>query len=509
MSYNTQNIKLLENELWWGGLVEDGIHMPYGLKNIEHDLIHLTTSNQAMPLLISNKGRYVWASSGMKYSFVDDMLHITSNGDVEYSEGYKDLYNVYQHVSNKYFPTDNNVPYKRLFTHPQYNTWIELMYDQEEDAILEYAQKILDNNMPTGVLMIDDNWQEDYGVWEFSTKRFKNPKEMVEKLHNMGFDIMLWVCPFVSADSSLFRWLEKKDYLVKNSDGSTAIRHWWNGYSAVLDMTNPNTTKWFDERLQYLMDEYSIDGFKFDAGDTAFYKDDDIIYKPCTANEHCKAFNEFGVKYSLNEFRCAWDAAGLGLAQRLSDKCHSWDVSGLNTLIPNGLAQGMMGYKFTCPDMIGGGEFQNFIARSKGLDQELVVRYAQCSALFPMMQFSVAPWRILSDEYCSYCIDAANLHLKLGEHIYALTQKAATENTPIIYHLAHLYPDGEYEEINDQFMLGEDILVAPVIEKGARSRTVHFPEGVWIGDDQSTIKGPCTVNIDVPLSRLPWYKKQS
>ena len=67
------------------------------------------------------------------------------------------------------------------------------MYDQSENKILEYAKTLLNNGMPTGVIMIDDNWQEDYGVWQFSAKRFSNPKNMVAELHKLGFKVMLWI----------------------------------------------------------------------------------------------------------------------------------------------------------------------------------------------------------------------------------------------------------------------------------------------------------------------------
>ena len=85
------------------------------------------------------------------------------------------------------------IPDELLFTHPQYNTWIELMYDQNEEDILEYARAIIDNGYPPGVLMIDDNWQENYGIWKFSPRRFKDPKGMMDELHAMGFKVMLWV----------------------------------------------------------------------------------------------------------------------------------------------------------------------------------------------------------------------------------------------------------------------------------------------------------------------------
>jgi alpha-glucosidase (family GH31 glycosyl hydrolase) len=70
-----------------------------------------------------------------------------------------------------------------------------------------------------------------------------------------------------------------------------------------------------------------------------------------------------------------------------------------------------------------------------------------------------------------------------------------------------MYPHQGYAEIKDQFLPGENILVAPVLEKGARSRSVIFPPGKWRGDDGSLVEGPCTKTIDAPPARLPWYRK--
>ena len=93
--------------------------------------------------------------------------------------------------------------------------------------------------------------------------------------------------------------------------------------------------------------------------------------------------------------------------QRLSDKDHSW--SDLQNLIPDIVAQGLMGYAYVCPDMIGGGQWMAF-REGAVVDQELVVRSAQVHALMPMMQFSVAPWRVLSQENNASCLEMAKLH---------------------------------------------------------------------------------------------------
>src|SRR5690606_11952601 len=101
-------------------------------------------------------------------------------------------------ASQQFFPPTGTLPDEALFIQPQYNTWIELLYDQNQEDILKYAKAIIDNGFPPGVIMIDDNWQQAYGVWEFRKERFDDPKAMIDELHSMGFKVMMWVCPFVS-----------------------------------------------------------------------------------------------------------------------------------------------------------------------------------------------------------------------------------------------------------------------------------------------------------------------
>jgi alpha-glucosidase (family GH31 glycosyl hydrolase) len=170
------------------------------------------------------------------------------------------------------------------------------------------------------------------------------------------------------------------------------------------------------------------------------------------------------------------------------------------------MVSGLMGYAFTCPDMIGGGEWQSFRNLEK-MDQELVVRGAQCHALMPMMQFSVAPWRVLSPENAELCVATARLHASMADEIMALAANSARTGEPIVRPLDYDYPGRGYAKIADQFLLGSSILVAPVLEKGARQRPVHFPPGDWKGDDGTVVHGPCVADVKAPLHRLPWYRK--
>ncbi len=513
-------LKILEEEYWWAGLSSKGYEMPYDASTeVSYDLWGDNKGNQAQPLLLSNKGRFVWSEEPIKFVFKKGFITVTTReGTIDSGKKGSNLAEVFDYVSNKYFPSNGLIPDKLLFTHPQYNTWIELMYDQNEDDILAYAEAIIENGYPPGVLMIDDNWQEDYGTWKFSPRRFNDPKGLIDRLHNMGFKVMMWMCPFVSADSADFRQLAQDGLLIldpqkqqnilwANTKNKAAIIRWWNGASACLDLSNPRAQEWFKDQLDYLVEEYGVDGFKFDAGDARFYINNVVSWKRnITPNDHTQFFAEFGLNYPLNEYRASWKMAGLPLAQRLRDKGHEWED--LAKLIPDQMSQSVMGYSYTCPDMIGGGEYRSFLSNSN-LDEELIVRSAQVHALMPMMQFSVAPWRILSKENNQICLDMANLHVELGEQFLHFAESASRSGEPIVKPMAMAFPNGGYELVKDQFVLGNTIIVAPVIKKGERSRAVLLPQGKWKADDGNIYVGGKEVVIDVPLSRLPFFERVS
>jgi alpha-glucosidase (family GH31 glycosyl hydrolase) len=508
---NRIDSRLLPGEQWWGGCVFDGHLMPFGDSPIERNLYDMR-GNQAMPLLISSRGRFIWSEDPFRFQFADGTLVAEPNEGIEspilLKQDGTDLRSALLAAAKRYFPPVGGYPDPLLFRAPQYNTWIEMTYDPTQEKVHRYAQDLLQAGFPPGVLMIDDNWMEANGNWRFHPGRFPRPAEMIAELHKMGFKLMLWTCPLVSPDSQNFRILEGRKCLIRDGHGNTAVRKWWNGFSAVLDCTNPETVAWYRAELDRLVNELGVDGFKLDAGDSAHYRIDDQSYVRTHPPGHSMAFSRIGLQWRLNEYRASWKTAGWALAQRLRDKEHEWhSPEGLGSLIPQGLAQGLMGYAFTCPDLIGGGSWLKFVQPDFVLDEELFVRWTQCSALFPMMQFSLSPWRVLSKEALKICLRMARLHVEMADLIESLARHAAQTGEPIVRHLEYVFPHAGYEHITDQFLVGNDILVAPVLEKGANKREIVFPAGRWIGDDGATIDGPCRQVVAAPLERLPWYRR--
>jgi alpha-glucosidase len=501
-------LNLLPGETWWGGAVTLGSQMPFGTNRaVRIDLHGDNRGNQYAPLLVSSKGRYVWSDQAFAFSFESGALRVTSsdNTHIVSKQAGTSLRDAYRAASKAYFPPDGRTPDLALFAAPQYNTWIELMYNQNQVDVLKYAHAIVANGLPPGVLMIDDNWQEDYGKWNFHPGRFADPKAMVAELHAMGFKVMLWVCPFVSPDCDVYRALAKKSAFFMDTPGDPAMVTWWNGKSALLDLSNPAAQAWFTGELKRLQRDYGVDGFKLDAGDTTFYKSAYLAHEKLSTDEHAGRFNRVGLDFPLNEYRACWKTAGRPLVQRLRDKNHTWDD--LGKLVPDLIAAGLLGYAFVCPDMIGGGEFQSFLNLST-IDQDLVVRSAQTHALAPMMQFSVAPWRVLDAAHLDAVKQAVALRMRFTPRILALAKASAASGEPILRPLAYAFPDGGYENVRDQFLMGDDLLVAPMVARGT-TRTVRIPPGTWKADDGTVIQGPAEKTLSVPLNRLPYFERQA
>lgn len=498
---STVTIPLPEGVSVWGGRIKDGSKMPYAA-GFEASLDD-NRSNQVAPLLLTSDGRYVWSDTPFSFRITDKAIVITE-GNVTVEKAGDCLSDAFKAASAAHFPANGEFPPAQFYKVPQYNTWIELMYNQNQEGVLNYARGILQNGLPAGIIMIDDTWQEDYGKWYFHPGRFPDPKAMCDELHRMGFKVMLWICPFVSMDQyQICHKIESFGGFLSEADGHTPYPvRWWNGTSAVLDLTNPKSVEWFDSELHRLMEDYGVDGFKFDAADFEYYPSDAIAAGGTVPGyEQCSLFVELARKYPYNELRAGWRHAGEPVVQRLHDKSHNWED--LGKLIPEMMAEALMGYSFSCPDMVGGGSFETFL---KGeTDTELIVRSAQIHALMPMMQFSLAPWRVLSEEEYAAVLDAVALRNRFMPLIESLYQRAAATGEPIVAPLEYCFPGEGLASVNDEFMLGDSLLVAPVTTSGT-TRTVILPEGSWRADDGTLYEGG-SHSIEVPLDRLPYFEK--
>ena len=519
-------VKVLPGEGWWGGATVYGTKAPYGLKTsaVDFDIRKMNYENQAVPLLVSTKGRSVWSDKAFACTLADGVLTFTGDAPIVLATEGKNLRTAFLAAAKKHFPASGKVPDLALVAKPQWNTWIELTYNQNQRDILAYAKAIKANGFPEGgVIMIDDTWQYGYGIWQFDPRRFSDPKAMCDELHSLGYKVMLWVCPFVSMDSPGYREMVfgtrdagrhcEKGGLVMCKEktvygqGFAKPTAWWNGVSAILDLTHPLGAAWFARELKRLQDDFGVDGFKLDAGDIDEFQPPYVTYRAASPSELCEAYAKIGLEFPLNEYRACFKMGGQPLVQRLCDKGHNW--AAVQQLVPDMINCGLMGHSFVCPDMIGGGSWMAFMPDAPTpFDPELFVRSAQAHALAPMMQFSAAPWRMLKGEHLEAVRAAAWTRMKFADYILSVAKDSAKSGEPMLRAMEYEFPGEGAERLTDQFMLGSKLLVAPQVVKDAKTRTVFIPSGTWTADDGSVVTGPKTVEVETPLSRLPYFTKK-
>ena len=516
---NELTVEMLENEYWWGGSIDKGTDNPFSSTSVYEEDLSITGGNQTMPLYISSKGRYIHCDNLYRVKIENGKITINCEGEIVLEQAGSTLRDAYMAAKEKYFPFDGKHLPEEFFKTAQYNTWMEFTYDPTQEGVLEYAKAIVDNGFAPGILIIDEGWQRNYGDWTFDKTKFPDAKKMIDELHQMGFVVMLWVAPYVVSSGrsfvcnsfDCFCHGNKKFLAIDDEWNSTALVQWWNGYSAILDFTKKSDAEFLENQLNALMREYGVDGFKFDGGALTSYSNNMIVNGKLppekTPADLNIAWNEFARKFKYHECKNTWNGGGKNAIHRLQDKSHSWDDNGIDTFIPHTTLIGLIGHPFICPDMIGGGTRSHTVDENFVVDQELFVRMAQASVFCPMMQFSWAPWRVLSKENLERVKNAALLHCKMADTICKLVAESEISGEPIIRCMEYEYPNCGYETIKDQFMFGSDILVAPVVEKGAVTKDVVFPKGQWADENGKVYEGGKTITVDAPLDTLPWFKK--
>ena len=513
-------IKFLEGECFWGGSSQDGYKNPYTKDSDYHEDYRVLCFNQTMPMFLSNKGRYIWSDNAFKVDIANGVLTLEGEDIYEEQAG-TCLRDAYLAAMKKHFPFNKRVLNDTFFTVAQYNTWMEFTYSPTEEGVLKYAQGIIDNGFEPGILIIDEGWHGRYGDWRFDPYKFPHPKETIAKLHEMGFKVMLWVVPLVCpdgrffiehADDTLPNFPEdRKGMFLRDADGEVAMVRWWNGVSAILDMRKETDQRFLKEQLDRLIEEYGVDGFKFDGGIPRMYSPARMVnararddHDPFELN---KAWFNFGSQYEFHEYKDSYMTGGKNSIQRLTDKNHRWDERGIAAFIPDAVVAGLLGNPFICPDMIGGGNWVDTINPNLKADSELFIRMAQTSAFCTMMQFSWAPWRVLTKEELQIVKDAADLHKSLNKEFIALVRKSEIDGEPILRNLEYNYPNQGYEKIVNEFMVGEDILVAPVITPKTYEREVILPAGTWKESDGTVYEGNKTYTLPCPLNKILWFRK--
>lgn len=515
---HTTTIKPLEGEKWWGAIINDGYHQPYSDVE-ETDLASVNKGGATAPLFVSSCGRYVWSDRPFSYSFKNGVMTIRSKTEkVQPTVAGTTLREAYLAACKAHFQFTGGIPPKEFFEKPQFNNWIEIfLRGINQQVVDEYTDAIAANGFPCGVYMMDGGYLKHMGSMSFEDSLFPDPTAMFDRIHSHGWKSIIWMAYFVSPDSREYKKLRYHaqhstlDLLVHRRDNNeAAVIRWWSGISAAYDLTNPEGYKYYSDELKSFLERYHIDGFKFDAGDPRFFTEsgDYRFHTPeLEAVDYSTAYNRLAFEFPYNEYRSGFRCGGWPIVQRLHDKAHSWED--LKQISPEIQMAGLMGSPYVVGDMIGGGLEVSFIPLKGEIDHKLFVRSCELQALMPMMQFSLAPWRVLTKEECDICRDMAGLHVEFSPYIIELAEHAAETGEPIVRSMEYEYPHQGFNRPMQQFMLGARYLVAPVVDADD-SVTVELPEGEWKDDLGEIHHGPVVLNLtDVPLERLPYYEKQN
>lgn len=514
---NRSVIKPLDGECWWGAVCCKGYEQPFtnfsgsSVAQVPYNLAVKCSGGATVPLLVSNKGRYVWSDRPFAFEVIDGVLIIYSDKEkIQPMEAGSTLKDAYMAACRSHFPFDGREPAEIMFTKPQFNNWIEsaILGINQKNAE-DYVDGVAASGFPCGVLEIDGGWQVYHGRRDFHPESFPEPARLFDKIHGYGFKSMIWVSFFLSPDSrpEYVKYKPSAQNLLvhsKSNPGDPALVYWWNGISVTLDLSSEKIRQKFTDELKEFADRFHIDGFKFDGGDPEHFRNNAVYSEPWMVDcDFTHAFNLVGESFPFHECRTGFKACGLPLVFRHTDVGHSWDQ--LKTIIPDMTLSGLMGMPYVLGDMIGGGLDTTFLP---GCDfsHKLFLRSCELQALMPMMQFSAAPWRVLTEEECEICRSFAELHCAFADYIMEQVHHASSTGEPIMRSMEYQYPGCGYENVDQQFMLGDRYLVAPVLEEDD-SKTVFLPAGKWKDDLGKIQKGPKTLKLqNVPVDRLPYYE---
>lgn len=403
------------------------------------------------------------------------------------------------------FGSPAQIPPEELFLKPTWTTWARYKTAVNQEVVLKFADEIIENQYPYGVMEIDDRWQVHYGDLKFDPRRFPDPKRMIDELHAKGFKATVWAIPFADPESQAFAAGAKNGWLVRRADGSPYLVRWWQGSGGLLDATNPAALEWFFARLKRLQEQTGLDGFKFDAGEACFLPADSVTHQPIHPNEYSQIYvNAVAEHYRLTEVRCGWQNQRAPIFFRQWDKTTAWGLdNGLHSVLTGALALSLTGYPFILPDMVGGNEYE------EKASAELMIRWAQLNALLPAAQFSLAPWEY-GEQSANLCRRYANLRAEFAPKIVEIAKASIREGLPIIRPVFWLAPeDARALTCDDEFLLGDKFLSAPVVRAGAAARDVYLPDGIWRDFwTKEVFKGATVLkNYPAPLETLPIFER--
>jgi alpha-glucosidase (family GH31 glycosyl hydrolase) len=338
-----------------------------------------------------------------------------------------------------------------------------------------------------------------------------NPKQMADNLHNNGLKLILWqvpiekyiTYPYAQKDNDEAYMLQQGYAVGDGSGGAYRIPNGsgWFDNSLLLDFTNPAASNWWMSKRAYLFDGVGIDGFKTDGGEMVWgransfnsgKKGDEMRNQ--YPNDYIKAYNDFAASKtsgnSVTFSRSGTQKAQMNQIFWAGDQESSF--TGFQQAMKAGLSAGISGVPYWSWDLAG---FSGDVPTV-----ELYKRSVEMATFAPVMQFHSekadpsqnngysaerTPWNIQSrygdTSVISHFAKYANIRYNLLPYIFSEGTKAASTGVPMMRALPLEYPnDSQTYNLASEYLFGDSLLVAPVINQGETNKDVYLPQGEWI-----------------------------
>ena len=362
-----------------------------------------------------------------------------------------------------------------------FGLWMSRCTYNNEKQVRDIAAALRENNIPCDVLHLDTGWFEtDWQCdYEFSTSRFDNPRKMLSDLKTDGFHVSCWQLPYFVPKNKLFPELVENDLVVHDDKGNLPTE------DAILDFSNPKTVAWYQNKLAGLLNE-GVSAIKVDFGEagpingiwangrTGFYEHN--LY-PLRYNKAVADITKKTTGDNLIWARSAW-AGSQRYPLHWGGDAESRD-DGMAGELRGGLSFGLSGFAFWSHD-VGG-----FTANSvQSMDQDLFARWlafgmlsshSRCHGDAPK-----EPW-LYGTNFMDKFRKIDGLKYRLMPYIYSQAKDCSERGLPMVRALFVEYPDdpGSWN-VDDEYLYGSSILVAPLLNAGKTSRAVYLPPGTWI-----------------------------
>ena len=396
-----------------------------------------------------------------------------------------------------------------------------------DERVRRIAAGFRERDIPCDAMWLDIHYMRGYRVFTWHPKRFPDPRGLIEDLARDGFKTVVIIDPGVKKDPGYFVFDHgvEKDYFLRRTDGTLFTGYVWPGATVFPDFNREEVRGWWAGLHTELMDQ-GVAGVWNDMNEPSIniqphrrVNADNVMHHDTPApTPHLKNRNVYGLGEAMATHEAQRRArpdrrpfvltrAGYAGIQRYAavwagDNTSNW--SHLRFSLPELMGMGLSGVPFVGVD-IGG--------FAGNCSPELYARWIQAGALSPfcrthtmLMTRSQEPWsfgRRVTDISRRYI----RLRYRLLPFLYNLFREAEQIGLPPMRPLILEYPDDpECETLDDQFLLGRDLLAAPVMGKGARSREVYLPDGQWLdywtGERRT---GPSRFIMDTPLETMPLF----